>query len=105
MDDYIKAYLYDMLTAINEIDHFFIDKPKTFEYYQHGIILKRAIERNMTIIGEAMNRILKIDDTVQLSSSRKIVDLRNRVVHGYDSVTDETIWGIVIKHLPILIRN
>jgi uncharacterized protein with HEPN domain len=63
---------------------------------------KRAVERNIEIIGEAMNRILKEDAEIIISNSRKIVDVRNRIIHGYDSVSDDVIWGIVIKHLPIL---
>ena len=39
---------------------------------------------------------------LDISNSRKIVDTRNRIIHGYDSVSDEIIWGIVIKHLPLL---
>ena len=49
-----------------------------------------------------MNRILKEDSEIIISNSRKIVDVRNRIIHGYDSVSDEVIWGIVIRHLPIL---
>ncbi|MBK0382599.1 DUF86 domain-containing protein [Pedobacter sp. SD-b] len=49
-----------------------------------------------------MSRILRKDDTLSISSSRKLVDLRNRVIHGYDTVSDETIWGIVFRHLPVL---
>lgn len=49
-----------------------------------------------------MNRILKKDNTIAISNSRKLVDVRNRIIHGYDSVSDEVIWGILIKHLPIL---
>ena len=63
---------------------------------------KRAIERNVEIIGEAMSRILKQDSSLEISNSRKLVDVRNRIIHGYDSVSDEIIWGIVIRHLPIL---
>jgi uncharacterized protein with HEPN domain len=49
-----------------------------------------------------MNRILKEDSQIIISNSRKIVDVRNRIIHGYDSVSDDVIWGIVIRHLPIL---
>lgn len=49
-----------------------------------------------------MNRILKEDSEIIISNSRKIVDVRNRIIHGYDSVSDDVIWGIVIRHLPIL---
>ena len=59
-------------------------------------------ERNIEIIGEAMNRILKENNSIEISNSRKIVDVRNRIIHGYDSVSDDVIWGIVIKNLPVL---
>ena len=49
-----------------------------------------------------MSRILKEDTTIIISNSRKLVDVRNRIIHGYDSVSDDFIWGIVTKHLPVL---
>ena len=49
-----------------------------------------------------MSRILKHDDKIEISNSRKFVDVRNRIIHGYDSVSDDVIWGIVIKNLPVL---
>jgi uncharacterized protein with HEPN domain len=98
----VKTWLYDILKAINEIESFLSDHPKDFSAYQKDIRTKRAIERNIEIIGEAMNRILAADADIQFSNSRKIVDTRNRIIHGYDSVSDEIIWGISIKHLPIL---
>lgn len=102
MDISIKTWLYDILSAIDEIESFFIDIPKTFQAYQNNLKTKRAVERNIEIIGEAMNRILNLDESVQLSNSRKIVDARNRIIHGYDAVSDDIIWGIVIRHLPQL---
>jgi uncharacterized protein with HEPN domain len=102
MDNTIKTWLYDILSSINEIESYFIDRPKEFKAYKNDLRTKRAVERNIEIIGEAMNRILKEDDEIIISNSRKIVDVRNRIIHGYDSVSDDVIWGIVIKHLPIL---
>jgi uncharacterized protein with HEPN domain len=102
MDIEIKSWLYDILTAINEIDSFFVDRPKNFITFQSDVRTKRAVERNIEIIGEAVNRILKKDHLFKLSNSRKIVDNRNRIIHGYDSVSDDMIWSIVIKHLPVL---
>ena len=102
MDNDIKAWLYDILNAIMEIESFFNDSSKEFEKYQNDLRTKRAVERNIEIIGEALSRILKRDETISISNSRKIVDTRNRIIHGYDSVSDDVIWGIVIRHLPIL---
>ena len=102
MDNEIKTWLFDIFNAITEIEGFFIDRPKRFDDYQKDIRTKRAVERNIEIIGEAVNRILTHDQAVDISNSRKIVDARNRIIHGYDSISDETIWGIVIKHIPLL---
>lgn len=102
MDNSIKTWLYDILNSINEIESYFVETPKMFEIYQNDLKTKRAIERNIEIIGEAMNRILKENNSIEISNSRKIVDVRNRIIHGYDSVSDDVIWGIVIKNLPVL---
>ena len=66
---------------------------------------RRAVERNIEIIGEAMSRILKIDPNIKISHTRKIVDTRNRIIHGYDSVSEDILWGIVIRNLPDLERE
>jgi uncharacterized protein with HEPN domain len=102
MDNDIKTWLYDILNAINEIESYFIDSSKDFLVYQKDVRTKRAVERNIEIIGEAMSRILKKDESVQISNARKLVDVRNRIIHGYDSVSDEIIWSILIKHIPVL---
>jgi uncharacterized protein with HEPN domain len=102
MDNEIKSWLFDMLNAIEEIESFFKEVPKEFSKYQRDIRTKRAVERNIEIIGEALSRILKRDPKFEITNSRKIIDTRNRIIHGYDSVSDDVIWGIVIRHLPIL---
>ncbi len=102
MDNEIKAWLYDILNAIMEIDSFFTDIPKEYFSYNNDLRTKRAVERNIEIIGEALSRIMAKDSTIEITNARKIVDTRNRIIHGYDSVSDEIIWGIVINHLPIL---
>ena len=102
MDNDLKSWLYDILMAIEEVESFFIDRPKRYEIYRNDIRTKRAVERNIEIIGEAMSRIVKRDNNIEITNSYKIVDARNRIIHGYDSVSDEAIWGIVVKHIPIL---
>jgi uncharacterized protein with HEPN domain len=37
-----------------------------------------------------------------LNNAKKIVGLRNQIIHAYDAISDENIWGIVINHLPVL---
>lgn len=102
MDTSIKACLYDILNTIHEIESYFADVPQDFSFYQNDLKTKRAVERNIEIIGEAMSRILSQDNSFALPNSRKIVDTRNRIIHGYDTVSDDIIWGIVVTHLPAL---
>lgn len=91
----------DIQNAIEEINLFIPDK-KDFFQFQNDLKTKRAIERNIEIIGEAMNRILTVDDNFPIENARKIVDTRNRIIHGYDKVSEDIIWAIVLKDLPLL---
>lgn len=84
-----------------EINEFLPEK-KDFAQFQNDTKTKRAIERNIEIIGEAVNRILKADPKFPITNARKIVDTRNRISHGYDSVSDDIIWTIVIREIPKL---
>ncbi|HOS73369.1 MAG TPA: DUF86 domain-containing protein [Bacteroidales bacterium] len=60
------------------------------------------MEREFEIIGEAMKRLEKIDSTLEISSKKQIINMRNRVIHGYDKVDNEIVWGTIIRHLPKL---
>jgi len=102
MDNDIKTWLYDILQSINEIDSYYDNKPRIFDEYVSDIKTKRAIERDLEIIGEAVNRILKKDKNFKLDNVQKIVGTRNRIIHGYDKISDDLIWSIVINHLPKL---
>ena len=102
MDREIKTWLYDILNAIEEIEQFLPQDQRIFEVYKDDLKTKRAVERNLEIIGEATNRILNKDSNFKISHSRKVISLRNRIIHGYDVISDELIWGIVINDLPKL---
>jgi uncharacterized protein with HEPN domain len=105
MDERIEKWLYDIRFAIDEIDGYFIEKEKIFLLFQQNQMLKRAIERNLEIIGEATNRILSKDPDFPINNARKIVNLRNFVIHSYDSISDENIWAIIVNHLPELKKD
>ena len=102
MDEKVQVWLYDMLNAIVEIESFFEEDSIQFEVYERDLKTKRAVERNIEIIGEAMNRILQIEPDISLSNTRQMVNTRNRIIHGYDTVSDEIFWSIVFQHLPRL---
>ena len=94
-------YLFDVLTSINSINEFLGDN-HDFKEYLKNKLLRRGIEREVEIFGEALNKALKIDPSLKIENARKIVDTRNWVIHGYDKVDDVVIWGIISIHLPKL---
>ena len=102
MERQINKILEDIRNAILEVDSFFETRARRYDLYLSDVCLRRAVERNITIIGEAMNRLLKLAPDIEITASRRIVDTRNYVINGYDSVTDDIMWGIVMRHLPLL---
>lgn len=101
MDNILKKYLYDILQCIIKIDNY-IGTPKIFKYYSNNKLLQDAVERNFEIIGEATNRILKLKPDIAITNSRKIIDTRNKISHGYDDIEPENIWNIIINYPPTL---
>lgn len=102
MNEKIKKYLEDIQNAISEIEITLNERGKSYNIFLQDFVFRKFIERNIEIIGEATNRILKIDPNIQISSSRKIVDTRNYIIHSYDSLLPDILWSIVINHLPKL---
>lgn len=102
MDNRINAWLEDIIRSIDEIFEFLPDK-RDFLKYQKDLKTKKAIERNIEIIGEAINRILKHKDSnFEIKNAQKIIGTRNRITHEYDNISDEVIWTIILKELPKL---
>jgi uncharacterized protein with HEPN domain len=104
MDERILKWLFDIKMSIDEINEFFHDEEEDFFNYCNNLMRKRAVERNLEIIGEAIKRIITRDDSFmeKISNAKAIIGLRNHVIHSYDSVSDENIWSILINHLPKL---
>ncbi len=101
MNDEIKKYLFDIMESVNSIEEYLHGKPD-LKTYRTNKMLRRAIERELEIIDEAMNRIDKLEPTLNISAKKQIIGMRNRVIHGYDTIDDEIVWGVIVRHLPIL---
>ena len=97
----IEKYLYDIITSIDSI-YSYLGEKRDFKAYLENKQLRRAIERELEIIGEAAGRILKIEPSINIENAKRIVALRNWVIHGYDKVDDTIIWGIISKDLSVL---
>lgn len=97
----IKKLLLDIKEAIQSIDDH-LEGRRSFAEYTANKTKRRAVEREFEIVGEAISKILKIDSSIHISYARLIVDLRNKVIHAYDSIDDTIMWKIIIKDLPLL---
>jgi uncharacterized protein with HEPN domain len=101
MDVKIQTWLLDIHQAIDEIFEF-IGEKRDFKIYQSDLKTKKATERNLEIIGEAVTRILKLDPNFKIENARNIIGTRNRIIHSYDNISDEIIWTIISRELPRL---
>lgn len=101
MDIKIQAWLLDIKVCIDEIFDF-LGERRDFLAYQNDIKTKKAVERNLEIIGEAMNRILKVDSNFPIDQAKNIIGTRNRIIHSYDNISDDVIWTVVVRELPLL---
>lgn len=96
-----KKLLTDIKISIESIyEH--LENNVDFEVYKANKTKRRAVERELEIIGEAINKLIKINQQIKISYSRQIVDLRNKIIHSYDNVNDIVIWKIIIKDIPVL---
>ena len=101
MSKEINKYLADILDSIVAIDAHLGSK-RDFAIYCSNNTVKRAVERELEIIGEAVGRILKEDDDFPLAHGKTIVGMRNRIIHSYDAVDDNLVWKVISKDIPIL---
>jgi uncharacterized protein with HEPN domain len=75
---------------------------RDFSEYKTNKTKRRAVERELEIIGEAVSKLLKINPSIGISYARQIVDLRNKVIHAYDNVNNVVIWNVIMNHIPLL---
>ncbi|MBD5175106.1 MAG: DUF86 domain-containing protein [Bacteroidales bacterium] len=102
MDDAVKKSLCDILNSISNIELFCESRPREFQVFCDDVCFRSAVQWELAVIGEAMNRVLKVKPEISITSARRIVNTRNFLIHGYDSLREDLIWSIVINHLPLL---
>ncbi|MBK8805833.1 MAG: DUF86 domain-containing protein [Bacteroidales bacterium] len=99
-----KKLLQDIVFSIENIETY-IGNEKKFENYNTNPMLQDAVERNLEIIGEAVNKLLNLQPDIVITNSRRIVDTRNKIIHGYDEIENTQIWAVIINHLPLLYKE
>ena len=98
-----RGYLWDILQAAQTIQTF--TEGKSVEDYRSDLMLRSAVERQFEIVGEALAQALKYFPELAgaITSSRQIVNFRNRLIHAYAVVDDDVVWGVVKDDLPLLL--
>lgn len=108
MQPKLLKYILDIESVIEEIESIKQKTQNDFNNFSNDIILQRAVERDLEIIGEAIRKIIEINPQIEITASKNIIGLRNIISHAYDSVEPEMLWGIIQKNIPVLadeIRN
>lgn len=79
----------------------------TFEQYEEDQLLRSAVERHFEIIGEATRRLASDDQTIaeKITGYQTIIGLRNRIIHEYDNIANQTLWNIIQNNLPTLLNE
>ena len=88
-------YLLDIESVISELEIVKERIGNDFSVFKTDIIVQRAVERELEIIGEAVRKLIETSLDIEIASSKKIIGLRNIISHAYDSVEPELIWGII----------
>jgi uncharacterized protein with HEPN domain len=97
-----NKYVWDATEAARRILRF--TQGKTLNDYQNDELLRAAVERQLTIVGEALSRVRQIEPAVaeRIADLPRAVALRNILVHGYADIDDAIVWGVVVGPLPAL---
>lgn len=100
-----RTYLYDINQAIEYIDEF--TRGLCFDVYQQDALIRSAVERQLGVIGEALSQLARVDPATagEIPDHRRIISFRNVLIHGYASIDDRLVWGIVEGRLGILKKN
>ncbi len=101
----IKACLHDAVSACKLILRF--TEGISLQEYQENLMVKSAVERQFEILGEALNRIKKLepDFLTDISEWQRIIAFRNIIAHAYDVIDDEIVFLVIQKQIPILLKD
>jgi uncharacterized protein with HEPN domain len=96
-------YLWDALIAAERIERFTEDR--SFDDYLSDELLRSGVERQFEIVGEALSGLRRADPALaaQVPDLARAVAFRNVLIHGYATVDDELVWGVVEGGLPKLL--
>lgn len=95
-----KKYLFDIAQSITDILETHLKGIESYEEYEMNKTVRRAISKELEIIGEAARRLQQME--IHLSQSDALINRRNTLIHQYDDFKDETIWRYIHDNLHLL---
>lgn len=100
-----RAYLWDIAEACRHILAFV--RGKTLDDYQQDILLRSAVERQLMIVGEALNQAIRLMPELRdrIGDSRQIISFCNRLVHGYATIAHDIVWDVVSSDVAPLLAE
>ncbi|MGH2644210.1 MAG: HepT-like ribonuclease domain-containing protein [Chitinophagaceae bacterium] len=96
-----KKFIIDIFQSIELLESYHL-KFHSFKEFEKDFLAKDAVERRLAIIGEALNKAYEIDNSIHITNLRRIISLRNILVHDYDLIDSPIIWKILENDLPVL---
>jgi len=101
----IRKYLFDIREAGDLITGF--TEGKTYADFHADRMLRSAVERQFEVIGEALNQAIRCEPSLggTITDASRIIAFRHRLIHGYATVSDEVVWGVLETSLPVLLRE
>jgi uncharacterized protein with HEPN domain len=102
MSRLVSQRLHDILSACDFIIRH--TDGMTLDDYLQSELIRAAVERKLEIIGEALGQAEALDPAIceRIPEIRRIVGMRNRLIHGYDAVDDDIVWSTLQSRLPTL---
>jgi len=101
MENRLKKLLFDVLISCENIEVYMLGC-ENFQAFDDDVFLQHSIERNIEIIGEALKNVRNINPEISITRLNDIINTRNKLIHGYDSIDNTIIYTIVVKHIPVL---
>ena len=98
----VLAYLSDIIGACEAIGRFLAGVE--YAAYREAELTRSGVERQLILIGEAVNSLLRLEPAVadRISHARRIVDFRNQLAHDYAAVNHAVVWAIATDEVPVL---
>lgn len=102
MERDVRTHLFDIVENCRRINEFV--GTMSFESYERNELVKSAVERRFINVGESLSRLKQTDLKMfgMIVDANRIVGFRKVLVHGYESISDQLVWGIIENNLPEL---